>query len=801
MIRCYFAEEEYLSLVNAFKGISNALFIIKIVPAVVGTKTVGKIEQKAGKYFTHLCSIGQFEKKMFVLMEPRNTQFVDTDENSRSCNDVCSLDSKEICCNVYDNAHCSLQNEMEVIPREDGHCKADSDILGYSVIEKHKSDSCLTVRIAVKKGNSSIKSEDQNAINEIAHEGDSQNDRMPRCMTTPGMWKPPRRRKKNLYSGKRKKSFRIECMVPGCFTRAYSSRFVKFPDDVEWRIKWARKSKLNEKFPDVDPREVLPGRIGLCMGHFREDDFHVICRGDGKVCQLKMGVEPSIFPWGELPSNVNSAMSLFENTKFSREMRLLNIMKNELHSMMNPPKRFCTVVPGNTLNLSENNTLKMEKSSIDHQDTSKTSKFTESSNCETKILNECEDTSTDPLDTCQSDEFWSFPRTRKFRVPINYDESILSEEIDDLEGDESKSLICYSSKRNKSKVKLHSESKIVSESAELEGDKISLICYSSKRNKNRVKLHSESVVINENKEIAKDSTEIVENNGITYNLPRKCKMEAKAVSDSSNVREVDEILQYSSDQESNKVFDNFLMKQVRFPRKSKLNSGLCSIITEKNNSVTSKDKTFARHGKQYDKKTKRKNVTNLNCNEECVYDIKIENCEVEVPEVDFNNEDSNPSFSMNQEQICGEFSHFLSPISNSTLSNEQPYQDVLGSLNAQIIASCIEAAMTPMMAKLELFQGKVESKIEQLEGRVNSRLENLEGRVNLCLEKLEHVSSSHHSKASTISSGIWLNKCDHVSENSSHITPSNGMTTPVHYTDISLKPFAISETEYEMMEG
>nr|XP_045585170.1 uncharacterized protein LOC123747175 [Procambarus clarkii]XP_045585171.1 uncharacterized protein LOC123747175 [Procambarus clarkii] len=888
---------------------------------------------------------------MFVLMEQRDTQFMGKDEKSGSCKDACNVEGKEMCCSVSDNDSCCVEHKKDISLRKDKDCnEADNDILGYRVVENHASDSCLTVRIAVKKGSSTIIPEDQKPFNDITHVDDKESDRLTKYGIIPGLWKPSKRRKRNLYAEKRKKSWRLECMVPGCCTRAYTSRFVKFPDELEWRIKWASKSKLNEKFPDVDPREVLPKRIGICMAHFRDDDFHVICRGDGKVCRLKKGVEPSIFPWVEVPSDVTSAMKLFENTKFSREMRLLNLMKNELHNMMNPPTRYCSIIPEHTFNLNENNTLKTDVHSIDYRNLPNGSKTVEASNYEQSYLSECNGVLSEASDIGQNNQkFWSSPRS-KFRDPINYDESILREEIEDLEDNESTSYYFYSARKKRAREKIYSEPNIISERSnnilkdsskidenkkipyELPNHRIKtdisessnaregceIVHYPSDQGETedmfvnlqedkvrfprKCKLNSGLCTPLEGHEIVHypsdqgNTEDMLEDLQNKVRLPRKCKLNSGLCKPNSGLCTIPlegrEILHYPSDQkntediledlqdnkvrlprkcklnsglctplqgheivhhpsdqgntedmledlqeskvrfprkcksnsglcksnsglfttplEGREIFhypsdqknaEDLKESSVRFPRKSKLNSGLCTpFIAEKNNGRMSQNKKCTKKTKHYDKKKKRKKPVNLSCNEEYVYDVKIENCEVEMPEGDCNIKVSDGIFSENQEEMCEEFNHFLAPISNA-FSNEHPCEDVPGSLNAQMIASCIEVALSPVIAKLELFQGKVESSIEQLEGRVNSRLENLEGRVSLCLEKLENLNSSDRAKASNISSGIWFNRCEHIAENSTLLTPSNGMATPGHYTDVSLKPFAISEKEYEMMEG
>ncbi|XP_042231915.1 uncharacterized protein LOC121872891 [Homarus americanus] len=660
---------------------------------------------------------------MFVLMEPRNTgpQFMGKEENSEKCDDRCDLERNDMYCSASDDAPCDVEQKVNEFDRKDDNHRIDNNgIIGYKVIEKHASDPCLTLRIAVQKGNSSVISEDKKPSVELTQEDNKQD--LSKCSITPGFWKPAKRKKKNLHAGNRKKSWRLECMVPGCSTRAYSSRFVDFPDDVEKRIEWARLTKVNEKFPEVSPSEALPARIGLCMGHFMEENFNVFTRGDGKLCKLKEGVDPSIFPWIK-SSNVTTGLDIFENLKYSREMRLLSLMKSELYHMINPPTRGYEEImqdPYKTNEIYE-----------DQKDPLKTDTREES---ETKLPRICEQT--DPSHLGQNEEeLYCLPRRCRTRVPINYsDQNILVEGIEALQ----------------------------------------------------------------------DPSEIIKDKNMIFNHPRRCRTNARYISEPDIIHLSREIPHYPVEiKETDEDIQNFPRNNGRLPRACKQKSvfGTSVKVKQKIGDRNARERSRAKCRKENFRNRYKKKLTVLNSSEDCLYDVKIENCEVELPEVDCSVEESNASVSTNQEQqIYGDFNHFLEPLSNPTVSNEQPCQDPHASLNAQMIASCVEAVMNPMMARLEIFQGNVETRIEQLEGKVNSRLENLEGRINLCLEKLECLSNNHHSKPS-IPSGMWTTRCDNMPENSTPVALSNGITTPVHHMEVNLKPFAISEREYEMMEG
>lgn len=445
----------------------------------------------------------------------------------------------------------------------------------------------------------------------------------------PGTWRKSKRKKKNFFYEKRKQNRRKECMVPGCFLRACSNRFVEFPEDLEKRKEWAEKTKLNEKFPDVDPLVPLPIRVGLCMGHFREDDFNVIPRGEGKVCSLKDGVDPSIFPWVENAASMKTGMDIFKGSKASREAKLLTRMKSELDNMLNPPSQ---------------------------------SEFI--------------------IHTYQ-------PRRKNIVPPL----------------------------------------------------KISL---------------------------------------------RACVASAKK-----------------------------------------------------------KKKKAAKAKKKHNRERKREKGYDVISNEDPLYDVKVENFEnfdEDIMEREPSMEGHSLSSSTDQgAQVFSGLNHFLAPYFNGTSVNEHPSPDILGSVNVHLIATCVQAAISPMMARLEAFQETVESRMEQLEGRVSTRLEVLEEKVSICLEKLGQVVPNTRQRENLdaenigalapqedpISTGTLemsdLNACegepaaqpqltedpiqplgdeDVAEADASPIASGSGFTdSSMHQMEMDLKPFAISEREYEMMEG
>ncbi|XP_071516895.1 uncharacterized protein [Panulirus ornatus] len=449
-----------------------------------------------------------------------------------------------------------------------GQDSEDTGIVNYKVIEKHVSDPCLTVRITMTKENSSLTfTEDQKIVTEVTHTDEKYDGQIAKCTVIPGFWRPTRRKKRNFLTRKHKKTRRQECMVPGCFTRAYSCRFVEFPDDVEKRTDWANRSKLNEKFPGVDPKEPLPSRIGLCMGHFRTEDFHIVPRGNGKVCTLKEGVNPSLFPWVKLPSNVSSGMDIFDNTKFSREMRLLTLMKNELYHMMNPPVKSFDTNPVESCKVNENHEVPLEVSKV----------------------------------------FCNLPR--KARPPLYSEHSSLSD-------------------RNET-------SQHISKTYETrEAYNI------SRRNKTRVPFYSGENITSKSSENLHDLPEFGDNHKNCRNFPRKSKPRLPGTSDDES------------------TFDTPLVLRPRSDR----------ILKDR------------KHAKCKNKNNNRKNkkVAASISNEDCIYDIKIENCEEdEIPEVNFNIEDSGTSLPTDQEQqMFGGFSHFA-PIPEAT-SAGLPSQDILG---------------------------------------------------------------------------------------------------------------------------
>ncbi|XP_037799650.1 uncharacterized protein LOC119594666 [Penaeus monodon] len=445
----------------------------------------------------------------------------------------------------------------------------------------------------------------------------------------PGTWRKSKRKKKNFFYEKRKQNRRKECMVPGCFLRACSNRFVEFPEDLERRKEWAVKTKLNEKFPDVDPLVPLPIRVGLCMGHFQEDDFNVIPRGEGKVCSLKDGVDPSIFPWVENAVSMKSGMDIFKGNKASREAKLLTRMKSELDNMLNPPSQ---------------------------------SEF---------IIHSYQ------------------PRRKNIVPPL----------------------------------------------------KISL---------------------------------------------RACVASAKK-----------------------------------------------------------KKKKAAKAKKKHNRERKREKGYDVISNEDPLYDVKVENFEnfeEDVIEREPSMEGHSLSSSTDQgAQAFSGLNHFLAPYFNGTSVNEHPSPDLLGSVNVHLIATCVQAAISPMMARLEAFQETVESRMEQLEGRVSTRLGVLEEKVSICLEKLGQVVPNTRQRrnldAETIGAdapqedpnpaGMLeisdFNACEGetathptltedpiqppedenaAEADASPIASGSGFTdSSIHQMEMDLKPFAISEREYEMMEG
>lgn len=445
----------------------------------------------------------------------------------------------------------------------------------------------------------------------------------------PGTWRKSKRKKKNFFYEKRKQNRRKECMVPGCFLRACSNRFVDFPPALERRKEWAEKAKLNEKFPDVDPLLPFPIRVGLCMGHFREEDFNVIPRGEGKVCSLKEGVDPSIFPWVENTGSVKTGMDIFKGSKCSREAKLLSVMKSELDNMLNPPSQ---------------------------------SEFI--------------------IHTYQ-------PRRKNTVPPL----------------------------------------------------KISL---------------------------------------------RACVASAKK-----------------------------------------------------------KKKKAAKAKKKHNRERKREKSLAVISNEDPLYDVKVEsfeNFDEDIMEREPSIEGHSMSSSTDQgAQLFSGLNHFLAPCFNGAPINDHPSPDILGSVNVHLIATCVQAAISPMMARLEAFQETVENKMEQLEGRVSTRLEVLEEKVSVCLEKLSQVVPNTRQRGNSevedvgpdapledprsagtleISSNVTAYEeetadqpvlmeepiqslgDEDVDADTAPIASGSGfMDSSIHQMAMDLKPFAISEREYEMMEG
>lgn len=93
-----------------------------------------------------------------------------------------------------------------------------------------------------------------------------------------------------------------KCVVSGC--PSHSARkedrgvtFHKFPHNPKVRIQWLTMCKM-------DPGLLPPKSMNVCSRHFRQVDFQQF---KGTKCLLKIGVFPTMFPWGVTPNPPSEA--------------------------------------------------------------------------------------------------------------------------------------------------------------------------------------------------------------------------------------------------------------------------------------------------------------------------------------------------------------------------------------------------------------------------------------------------------------------------------------------------------------
>lgn len=807
---------------------------------------------------------------MLTSIEPEKTELKRSEATSKVWTNIHGHESNSPCQNMSDDVHHPLETKVLEVAKMDDMCRKEKiGVINYEIIEKLASDPCLTVRIAVKKEKPTVNLNERNKSpvditendrptvglfgkdkppmsiipavnipengNVVKEDFSNESDEAANVKFVPGMWRPTKRRKKNLINGSRKKSWRLECMVPGCFTRAYSSKFVDFPNESERRQEWASQARLSEKFPSVNPNETLPKRIGLCVAHFREEDFNVITRGDGKICKLKDTATPSLFPWVDTPANVSTGMDIFNRTRFSRELRLLSLMKAELHHMMNPPHKVYegfeenSEVPQHLPTDPEKHSVQAEAShhpqaatrgSCPHDDVLQHTAAATGVHCAgaTKIPPHPPDVKGNIVVTNELSQSVSNdtehtsvrnlpPRRCKMRLPepgpviVPSKAEIFKSSNITTSDQGSPEISCSNHARRSSRIRYPCNS-VTSMYRETPQPKFKSSTGSKKSSHSSFRLGTHNSTKlgahTPSRPVSHNSSRPVAQNSSRLSKPKMPLKSEHGRTNNSNGR--------TRYQQVEQRYQN----KERFPRKCKFRMPYVFYQDIYGNSKSYSSSNCKSSSKNRDEKDSESRIIYHHENqtitqpenniflEDQLYDIKIENCEDDTVAVDCSIEESCANLSADGEQDV--FDHFLAPYSNPA-DVQIPNQEASGSLSTEIITSCVEAAMSPMMIKLESFQGRVESRLEQLEEKLNSRLDSLEGRVSSCLDKLEHLSNNPHPKTSNVSPGVLFNKMDQLSENSIPLPPANGLTAPLQHMEVSLKPFAISEKEYEMMEG